>query len=58
MRINKKDLLPAGDSILMSPGEMVKSLRELKEYSSERRRPLFKGALLILIWNCCSFEGT
>ena len=33
MKINKKDLLPAGETILMSPGEMVRALRELKEWS-------------------------
>ncbi|HXH32406.1 MAG TPA: helix-turn-helix transcriptional regulator [Bacteriovoracaceae bacterium] len=29
----KKDLNPAGVGILMSPGDMVKTLRELKEWS-------------------------
>lgn len=33
MTISKKDLLPAGDSILLSPGKMIKTLRELKEWS-------------------------
>lgn len=33
MRINKKDFVPAGQSIQMSPGEMVKTLRELKEWT-------------------------
>ncbi len=33
MKISKKDLQPAGESILMSPGEMVRTLRELKGLS-------------------------
>ena len=33
MKIKREDLLPAAGSILMSPGEMVRSLRELKEWS-------------------------
>ena len=33
MKIDKKDLVPAGQSILMSPGEMIRTLRELKEWS-------------------------
>lgn len=32
-KINKKDLNPAGTDIIMSPGEMIKNLRELKEIS-------------------------
>jgi transcriptional regulator with XRE-family HTH domain len=30
---SKKDLNPAGGTILMTPGEMVKTLRELKGWS-------------------------
>lgn len=33
MKIDKEDLVPAGKSILMSPGEMIRTLRELKEWS-------------------------
>ena len=33
MKIDKKNLVPAGQSILMSPGEMIRTLRELKEWS-------------------------
>lgn len=33
MKIDKKDLVPAGQSILMSPGEMIRTLRKLKEWS-------------------------
>ena len=33
MKINKKDFNEAGRSIQMSPGEMVKTLRELKEWT-------------------------
>jgi transcriptional regulator with XRE-family HTH domain len=33
MRINKKDFVPAGKSIQMTPGEMIKTLRELKEWT-------------------------
>ena len=33
MKISKTDLQPAGESILMSPGEMVRTLRELKGLS-------------------------
>lgn len=30
---NRKDLSPAGETIKMSPGEMIRELRELKEWS-------------------------
>ena len=33
MKIDKNDLIPAGQSILMSPGEMIRTLREFKEWS-------------------------
>lgn len=33
MKIDRKDLNPAGASILMSPGEMVRVLRDLKGWS-------------------------
>ena len=33
MKIDKEDLVPAGKTILMSPGEMIRTLRELKEWS-------------------------
>ena len=33
MKIDKKDLVPAGQSILMTPGEMIRTLRELKQWS-------------------------
>ncbi len=33
MKIKREDLVPAGGSILMSPGEMVRALRELKGWS-------------------------
>ena len=33
MKIDKSELLNAGESILMTPGEMLRSLRELKEWS-------------------------
>lgn len=33
MKIDKKNLRTAGKSILMSPGEMIRSLRELKGWS-------------------------
>lgn len=33
MKMEKNDLSPAGHSILMSPGEMIRTLRELKEWS-------------------------
>lgn len=33
MKIKKEDLLPAAGSVLMSPGEMVRGLRQLKEWS-------------------------
>ncbi|MCK5074129.1 MAG: helix-turn-helix transcriptional regulator [Bacteriovoracaceae bacterium] len=33
MKIDKKDLVPAGQSVLMSPGEMIRTLRELKKWS-------------------------
>jgi transcriptional regulator with XRE-family HTH domain len=33
MKIDKENLVPAGQSILMSPGEMIRTLRELKEWS-------------------------
>lgn len=33
MKIDKKNLVPAGQSILMSPGEMIRTLRELKGWS-------------------------
>lgn len=33
MAINKKDFVEAGKSIQMSPGEMIRTLRELKEWT-------------------------
>ena len=33
MKINKKDFVEAGKSIQISPGEMIKTLRELKEWT-------------------------
>jgi len=33
MKVDKSELIPAGQSILMSPGEMVRTLRELKGWS-------------------------
>ena len=33
MKIDKKDLVPAGQSVLMSPREMIRTLRELKKWS-------------------------
>jgi transcriptional regulator with XRE-family HTH domain len=33
MKVNRSELVVAGESILMTPGEMVRSLRELKEWS-------------------------
>ncbi|MDA9189781.1 helix-turn-helix domain-containing protein [bacterium] len=33
MGINKKDFIEAGNSVQMSPGEMIKTLRELKEWT-------------------------
>ena len=33
MKIKREDLVPAGGTILMSPGEMVRVLRELKGWS-------------------------
>lgn len=33
MRINKKNFIEAGKSVQMSPGEMIKTLRELKEWT-------------------------
>lgn len=33
MRISKKDFVEAGRSIKMTPGEMIKTLRELKEWT-------------------------
>ena len=33
MRINKKDFVPAGKLIQMTSGEMIKTLRELKEWT-------------------------
>lgn len=33
MSINKKDFVEAGKSIQMSPGEMIRTLRELKEWT-------------------------
>lgn len=33
MHINKKDFVVAGRSIQMTPGEMIKTLRELKEWT-------------------------
>lgn len=33
MKISTKELTPAGQSILMSPGEMIRTLRELREWS-------------------------
>ncbi len=33
MRKNKKNFVKAGKTILMSPGEMVRGLRELKEWT-------------------------
>ena len=33
MKINKKDFVDAGSTIQMTPGEMVKALRELKEWT-------------------------
>lgn len=33
MKINTKALTPAGQSILMSPGEMIRTLRDLKGWS-------------------------
>ncbi len=36
MNISRKNLNPAGATILMSPGEMVKTFRELKGWSQNR----------------------
>jgi transcriptional regulator with XRE-family HTH domain len=33
MRFNKKNFEPAGKFIQMTPGEMIKTLRELKEWT-------------------------
>jgi transcriptional regulator with XRE-family HTH domain len=33
MKINKKDFNVAGQTIQMSPGQMIKTLRELKEWT-------------------------
>lgn len=33
MKINKKDFFEAGKTIQMSPGEMIRTLRELKEWT-------------------------
>lgn len=33
VKLNKKDFNEAGKSILVSPGEMVRTLRELKEWT-------------------------
>ena len=33
MKINKKDFVEAGKSIQMSPGEMIRTLRELKGWT-------------------------
>lgn len=33
MAINKKDFVEAGKSIQISPGEMIRTLRELKEWT-------------------------
>ena len=33
MAINNKDFVEAGKSIQMSPGEMIRTLRELKEWT-------------------------
>ena len=33
MKIDRYELVPAGQSLLMSPGEMVRTLRELKGLS-------------------------
>ena len=33
MKIDKKDFVPAGRDILMSPGEMIHTLRDLKQWS-------------------------
>ncbi len=33
MKIKREDLLPAGGSILMAPGKMVRALRDLKGWS-------------------------
>jgi transcriptional regulator with XRE-family HTH domain len=33
MKIERKDIVLAGQSILMSPGEMIRTLRELKGFS-------------------------
>lgn len=33
MEINKKDFVEAGKSIQISPGEMIRTLRELKEWT-------------------------
>lgn len=33
MKINRSELVGAGESILMTPGEMVRELRELKGWS-------------------------
>ena len=36
MKINRKNLNPAGATISMSPGQMVKNLRELKGWSQNQ----------------------
>ena len=33
MKVNIKDLNPAAHTVTMSPGEMIRTLRELKEWS-------------------------
>ncbi len=36
MKVKKTDLYEAGSEILMTPGEMIRELRELKEWSQTK----------------------